>query len=265
MSASAPAAEPCPDCGAELPASARYCPSCGSDLGAAAVPVQETPISYEQTEPHWFGVTPPHLLLGVAALVVLIALVLFATGHWPYGLILLGVGALLLAVFLEAAKRRPELTVVRTSTHARDRAQTAMETWRVRSFAAAEARRIRRGLMLLDADRRALLLDLGVAAHGADAAAEASIRARLSELDRYEAELRLQLDRAAHEAGERIRKARLPVEETMMVLPAEPSPPPDEGTPPQPAVVPEPYPPPDEADPPEPARVPEPGPRENES
>ena len=45
-----------------------------------------------------------------------------------------------------------------------------------------------------------------------------------------------------------------------MVLPAEPTPPPGEADPPQPATVPEPYPPPDEGDPPQPARVPEPGP-----
>jgi hypothetical protein len=37
----------------------------------------------------------------------------------------------------------------------------------------------------------------------------------------------------------------------------EPYPPPDEGAPPEPAIVPEPYPPPDEGDPPEPAVVPE--------
>ena len=43
-------------------------------------------------------------------------------------------------------------------------------------------------------------------------------------------------------------------------LPAEPGPPPDEGTPPTPAPIPEPYPPPDEGDPPQPARIPEPGP-----
>ena len=49
-------------------------------------------------------------------------------------------------------------------------------------------------------------------------------------------------------------------ETVMVVLPPEPGPPPDEGTPPQPPVVPEPYPPPDEGDPPQPARVPEPSP-----
>jgi hypothetical protein len=45
-----------------------------------------------------------------------------------------------------------------------------------------------------------------------------------------------------------------------MVLPSEPYPPPDEATPPQPAIVPEPYPPPDEGTPPEPAPAPEPEP-----
>jgi hypothetical protein len=62
------------------------------------------------------------------------------------------------------------------------------------------------------------------------------------------------------EAGERIREARFAVQETMMVTPNEPYPPPGEATPPQPAIVPEPYPPPDEGTPPTPALVPEPGP-----
>jgi hypothetical protein len=276
MSASAPAAEPCPDCGEPLPAGARYCPSCGSDLGAGQVPAWESPVAYRQAEPHWFGVAPPPLLLGIGVVLVVLALVLFATGHWPYGLIVLGVGALLLAAFLEAAKRRPENhAFLRTSAHARERAQTAMETWRVRSAAAAEVRRVRHALALLDADRRGLLLELGTAAHRGDAGAEASLRGRLTELDATERRLRSELDSALTEAGERIRQARLPVEETMMVLPTEPlppeplppeplppdpGPPPGEADPPEPAVVPEPYPPPDEADPPQPARVPEPGP-----
>jgi hypothetical protein len=266
MSASAPAAEPCPDCGEPLPGGARYCPSCGSALGAGQAPAWESPVSYRQAEPHWFGVAPPPLLLGIGVVLVVLALVLLATGHWPYGLIVLGVGALLLAAFLEAAKRRPENhAFLRTSAHARERAQTAMETWRVRSGAAAEARRVRHALALLDADRRGLLLELGTAAHRGDAGAEASLRGRLTELDATERRLRSELDSALTEAGERIRQARLPVEETMMVLPTEPlptepGPPPGEADPPQPAVVPEPYPPPDEADPPQPARVPEPGP-----
>ena len=65
---------------------------------------------------------------------------------------------------------------------------------------------------------------------------------------------------ALGEADERIRKAEFLEGETMMVLPTEPYPPPDEATPPQPATAPEPYPPPGEATPPQPARTPEPGP-----
>ncbi len=66
-------------------------------------------------------------------------------------------------------------------------------------------------------------------------------------------------------AEERIRRARLPVQDTQMVTPNEPSapyPPPDEGNPPEPAQVPEPYPPPDEGTPPVPA--PDPGQTESE-
>jgi hypothetical protein len=44
--------------------------------------------------------------------------------------------------------------------------------------------------------------------------------------------------------------------------PTEPAPPPDEGTPPRPAIVPEPSPPPDEATPPVEPQIPEPGPQE---
>jgi hypothetical protein len=68
------------------------------------------------------------------------------------------------------------------------------------------------------------------------------------------------MTRTHTEAGERIRRARLPVQETVMVLPSEPTPPPGEATPPVPPQMPEPYPPPDEGTPPTPARIPEPSP-----
>jgi zinc ribbon protein len=261
MSVSVPAAEPCPDCGAALPAGARYCPECGSDLGAAAVPPDETSVTYEHAEPRWFGIAPPYLLLGVAGGALALALVLVAVGHWPYGLILLGVGALLLAAFIEAAKRRPEEHgLVRSSSQARERARSSVETWRARSAAAAESRRIRNVIAVAESERQALLLELGTAAYRRDGAAEDAARTKLSELEAREWELHGRLQESIREAGERIRRARLPVEETIMVLPTEPTPPPDEGTPPTPAVVPEPYPPPDEGDPPEPARIPEPSP-----
>jgi hypothetical protein len=268
MSASQVAADTCPSCATNLPRDARFCPACGVQVDAgstvqAAVPPNETgpvPVSLQRSEPHWFGIAPPHVLLATAAIAFVLAIVLFATGHWPYGLILLGGAALLLAAFLEAARRRPDSGVTRASFDARERARSSWETLRARQAATVEARRIQSALVQLESDRGRTLQDLGAAAHVGDAAAEAAVRARLGELDAPEAELRARLDATLGEADERIRKARLPVEDTMMVLPTEPGPPPGEATPPQPAIVPEPYPPPDEADPPQPARIPEPGP-----
>ena len=268
MSASQVAADICPNCGADLPRDARFCPACGVQVNAgstvqAAVPPNETgpvPVSVQRSEPHWFGIAPPRVLLAISAIAFVFAIVLFATGHWPYGLILLGAAALLLAAFLESARRRPESGVTRTSVDARERARSSWETLRARQVAAAEARRIQSALLLLDSDRGRALQDLGAAVHAGDAEAEAAVRAHLAELDAHEAELRTRLEVALGEADERIRKARLPVQKTMMVLPTEPSPPPGEATPPQPAIVPEPYPPPNEADPPQPARIPEPTP-----
>jgi hypothetical protein len=249
MSASSPAADSCPNCGASLSPGARFCHSCGvrvaSDTGV-------------RVEPHWYGVTPPHLLLGVAAGALVLAVIFFATGRWPFGLILLGVGTLLVAAFFDVARRRPRSGVARASLDARERARSGLETLRARSVAAAEARRIQTALMLLETERRSALHDLGAAAHAQDSPWEADARARLADLDAREAGLRTELEQALEDAGERIRKARLPVQETVMVLPSEPYPPPDEANPPQPAVVPEPYPPPDEATPPEPPPAPNP-------
>ncbi len=269
MSASAAATETCTGCGAELPTGARFCPDCGTPAEPtgstvrAELPPAETgpvPVAYVRPEPRLFGVAPPSVLLAVAAGALAIALVLFVAGHWPFGLIMLGLAALLFAAFLELARRRPHSPVTRVSTGARERAGSLLETWRARAAASAEARRIHGALALVDGERRSALVQLGVAAHRGDGVAEAGARAHLDGLDRREADLRRELDRGLEHAGERIRKARLAVQETMMVAPNEPYPPPGEATPPQPAIVPEPYPPPDEGTPPTPAQVPEPGP-----
>ena len=274
MSASRVTAEACSACGVDLPAGARFCPDCGMPVGSGAtmqheLPPHETgpvPVSFERVQPRLFGVTPPVLLLAVAGGVLVLALVLFVSGRWPFGLIVLGLAVLLLAAFVEAVRRRPGSAPRRASSDARERAGSVVETWRARSAAATEVRRIQSALSLIEAERRAALLQLGAAAHRADSMAEAGFRARLAELDAQEFHLRRELDVRLHQAGERIRKARLAVQKTMMVTPNQPSdpyPPPGEATPPQPAVVPEPYPPPDEGTPPTPAPVPEPGPEQS--
>jgi hypothetical protein len=232
MNASPVAADTCPSCGVELPPNARFCPGCGAQVDAGPVPM-----SLQRSEPTWFGVTPPHLLLAIAAITFVAALILFAIGHWPYGLILFGVATLLLAAFLEAARRRPDSSVTRASVDARERARSSWETLRARQTAAAEARRIQNALLLLESERRSALQELGAAAHIQDSTAEAPVRSRLAELDAHGAQLHAQLDEALGQADERIRKARLPVQvttvqETMPVLPSEPGPPGPDPAPP---------------------------------
>ena len=267
MSASAAHADPCPHCGADLPRNASFCPACGTpaDAGATSridVPLHETgpvPVAFDRAEPHFFGVPPPYLLLGVAVVVLVLALVLLFGGHWPYGLIVLGIAALLIAAFLELARRRPQSPVTRASTDARARAVSWWDTWRERAAATAEVRRIHTGLAVVEEERRTALLDLGRAAHAGDSSAEAGVRARLTELDDRERDLRRHLDQRLEQAGQRIHRARLSVQETVMVTPNEPSqpyPPPGEATPPEPAIVPEPYPPPNEGNPPSPGTDP---------
>jgi hypothetical protein len=269
MSAAERATESCPNCRAEVPANARFCPDCGTRLRGdmtleVALPPDETgpvPVSMQRAEPRWFGIAPPTALLVVSGIALFAAIVLFATSHWPYGLILLGVAALLLAAFMEAARSRPHgERTPRRGSPVGERTRSMWEELRARSTAAAEVKRLQSALLLVESERSQTLHQLGQAAHARDSRAEAEARAKLTDLDEQEAELRRQLDSGLELAGERIRKAKLPVQDTMMVLPTEPGPPPGEATPPQPATVPEPYPPPDEGNPPEPARIPEPTP-----
>ena len=219
------------------------------------LPPEETgrvPVTVMRVEPHWFGIAPAPLLLGVAAVCFVAAIGLFATGHWPYGLILLGLGALLLAAYSEAARRRPrsasESVRPTTGSAAVARAGSVWESLRAQAAASAHAKRIHSGLFVVESERRAALLDLGTAVYLHDEGAAGAARTRLAEIDAHETDLRRELHDGLAEAGERIRRVRLAVQQTEMVLPVEPAPPPDEATPPQPAVVPEPYPPPDEAD-----------------
>ncbi|MES1248987.1 MAG: zinc-ribbon domain-containing protein [Actinomycetota bacterium] len=260
MSAPERAADDCPNCNALIPPGARFCPACGTRL-AGDTALDVVPVQGDASDTQWFGVAPPTALLVVSGVAFVLAVLLFVTGHWPFGLILLGVAALVLAGFMEMGRHRPHTErAPRRGSPMGERTRSAWEELRARSTAAADVRRLQSALLYVDDERRQALHELGAAAHARDSTGEAAARAKLSELDERERRLRRELDGRLEAAGERIRKAKLPVQETMLVVPAEPGPPPDEADLPEPATVPEPYPPPDEADLPEPARIPEPSP-----
>jgi hypothetical protein len=173
------------------------------------------------------------------------------------------VAAILLAALADATRRSADAwseRSVRLAADGRSHAATAAEVWRTRFDTSVNRWRTRSRLDQIEVERRPALQALGEAVWLKDRSAQSAAREQLTALEAERQ--RIEEKHAEHLAGaeERIRNARLPVQDTLMVTPNEPSapyPPPDEGELPQPAQVPEPYPPPDEGTPPTPA--PDPG------
>jgi hypothetical protein len=266
----------CSTCGATLARGARYCAHCGrptddDETHPLAVPTDETgdvPIHVTRVEPRLYGVTPANAALAVAAAAVTLAVVLLTIGPWPIGLILLGVGVLLLLLFLEAARRTPRGTVSRSTAEALDtfraRAGVAAGALATRGRAAGHIVSMRRELRQMWALRNRLLFELGEAVYRGDDQGSRTARERIDELDRLAAQREAQMHDLVRTTQERIDRRRLEVQPTIVAqtpqAPDAPVPAPGEGNPPEPARIPEPYPPPDEGSPPQPAVIPEPGP-----
>ena len=277
----------CPSCGEELPAGARFCPSCGAP--AEERPALETvpgPVVRGSVEPRWLGLPVRFVLLCLGFAGLGAAIGLFATGNWAWGVFALLVAAILLAALAYATRRSADVWSERSARLAADgraHAVSTAEVWRTRFDSAVHRWRTRSRLDEIEAERRPALQALGEAVWLKNPSAESAARKRLGALE--EERERIEQEHAEHlaNAEERIRNARLPVQETLMVTPTStgsiggeaadtrlenrgpeepagpsaPYPPPDEGEPPRPAQVPEPYPPPDEGTPPTPA--PDPG------
>jgi hypothetical protein len=277
----------CPRCGEDLAPSARFCSSCGAPVGE--LPLLETvpgPVVHETVERRWLGVPARFALLCLGFAAFGASIGLFATGGWAWAIVMLFLAAIFLAALVAAVRAGTDVWLEQSSHFAAERrahAATTAEVWRTRFDTTVTRWRSRSRLDALEIDRRPALQALGEAVWLDDSTAEQEARQRLSELE--DERKRVEDDLAVQLAGadERIRQARLPVQDTVMVTPNNPSeagsvggeaadarledrgaegpsrpyPPPDEGNPPQPAQVPEPYPPPDEGTPPTPA--PDPG------
>jgi len=245
----------CEHCGEKLPKASRYCPHCGRATAAGATKVQElppdetgpVPVDYTHVEPHYYGVTPTRLAVALAGAAVVVAVVLLATGHWPFGLIVLGVAVLLGLVSVETGPVRA-------------RASVAADSVATRGRAARRVLGLRRELRHTAVVRARLLFELGDAVYRGDEQATETARTRVAELDESVRQKEGEMEAVIAQAQDRLHRRRLEVQPTEMVeLPEEPSAP-GEQDPIGPAVIPEPYPPPDEGNPPQPAIIPEPSP-----
>jgi uncharacterized membrane protein YphA (DoxX/SURF4 family) len=278
----------CASCGAKLPAKSKFCPDCGAAVASGDTVVQEVPPSEPGPAPaeshvsqrQLFGVPPATVLLGLSVVGVIVAIVLFATGNWPWALIALGVALFLFTGFSSQARRLPDDAgpAGRISAGAlssvRSRAGAAKEAIAAHSGARLELVRLRREVGALVRERGERARELGEAVYAEnDGAAEDSKR-RMKEIDDEIASKEGQMAQVTMDATHRIERAKMQVQPTEIIpegaeMPGttpepatvpEPTPPPDEGQPPQPAQVPEPYPPPDEGDRPQPPEIPEPRP-----
>jgi hypothetical protein len=260
----------CANCGAKLAKKTRYCPQCGHPAAAGGTKVMEVPpdetgpvpIHYEQTAARYYGITPTTLVLVLAGAAFALAIVLFVLGHWPFALIALGAGLLLVLIFLEAARRKPDGPVARSTAEALDafrtRAGFAADSLATRGRATRRLLTLRRELQRMQALRGRLLFELGDAVYRGDDEATERARGQVLELDELAGEREAEMQAVMVQAQERLQQRRLEIQPTEMVeLPDQPAP--GQGEP-GPAVIPEPYPPPDEGNPPEPVIIPEPGP-----
>ena len=222
-------------------------------------PLVETvpgPIVREQLEPHWFGVPARFVLLCLGCAAGGAAIGLFVASAWGWGVAALLVAVIAFAGLREAVRQKGRLLPeqsVRFAADGRAQAVTAAEVLRTRLEMSLTNWRTRSRLDEVALARGPALQELGAAVRSGDRRSATGASKRLDELDEQEQSLQADLDLQLANAKERIRLARLPVQETVMVAPSQPSapyPPPDEGDPPTPAIVPEPYPPPDEGTPP---------------
>ena len=209
----------CATCGRRLPKESRYCPQCGrpvesGDTKAQELPPDETgpvPVEYTNADRQYYGVAPTALAVGLAAAAILAAVVLFATGHWPIALILLGVGVLLLLVTIETGAVRDRAGVAADSVATRGRVTT-------RSLA------LRRELRRLAAMRSQLLLELGDAVYRGDEQAAEAARQRLAALDETWRQREIEMQTVIASAQDRLQRRQLEVQPTQMVeLPEEPA------------------------------------------
>jgi hypothetical protein len=269
----------CETCGAALPRNSRFCPECGAAVSSGDTVVQEVPPTESEPAPveshvsqrRLFGVPPSSVLLGLGVVGVIVAIVLLATGNWPWALIALGISLFLFTGFASQARRLPDeagspgRVSLGAITSVRSRAGAAKETIAAHGSARLDLLRLRRDVAGLSRERSERARELGEAVYAKNTKATKDLKERMQEIDDEIASKEGQMAQVTMDATDRIERAKMQVQPTEVLpggveLPDQP-PEPAQVPEPGPAQVPEPYPPPDEGDRPEQPDIPEPTPK----
>lgn len=219
----------CKHCDADLPRDSRYCPQCGRAVESGQTKVMElpadetgeVPVEEAHSERRIYGVPPATLTLLLAAGALAFAILLIARGHWPYGLILMGVSLLLVIVFLEAVKREPENAVARSTAGAFDtvraHAGLAVGSVATRGRAAGRLLALRRELQQLGSRRDRFLFELGEAVYRGDEQATKTAHEQVKELDELAARTGAEMEALVAQTQDRLQRRKLEVQATEIV------------------------------------------------
>jgi hypothetical protein len=229
MNASPSPDSACRSCGEQLASGARFCSDCGVPVGDA--PALETvpgAVVHESGERRWLGMPARFILLCLGFAAFGAAIGLLATGSWAWGAVLLLLAIILLATLGETTRRGAGVWAQHSSRLAADgraHAASTAEVWRTKLDASVGRWRTQSRLDAIATERAPALQAFGDAVWRKDKAAEKRVRQRLVELEQEAKRIEDELAERLAGAEERIRRARLPVQQTLMTTPNEPTPP----------------------------------------
>jgi hypothetical protein len=216
----------CSHCGGALPADATFCPSCGRRTDAPPMTPRDVPIDVQHAEPRYFGLATPVFVLSAAAALLVLGIVLIATGLLVVGVVAIVLAVCLLPAFLAGARRWPETRIaqmgVSTVDRVRDEAGAAVESIAAWSRAGRDVARLRREQFRLRRERDEKVRELGVSFYSDDGQAD-ELKAAAKELDERMASNERELQRAVAGARRQTRKGRAAVVPTEVIKP-EPEP-----------------------------------------
>ncbi|MEO5574823.1 MAG: hypothetical protein ABIR67_15065 [Gaiellaceae bacterium] len=203
------------------------------------------PIDVQHAEPRYFGLGTPVFVLSAAAALLVLGIVLIATGFLVAGVIAIVVAACLLPAFLAGARRWPDTSLARigvsTADRVRDEAGVAVESISTWSRAGRDVARLRKQQFQLRRERDARIRELGVSSYSDDGRAD-ELKAAAKELDERLAASERELQRTVAGARRRTRKGRATVVATEVIKPepepeTEPEPEPETEVAPQPSAA----------------------------
>ena len=191
------------------------------------------PIEVQHAEPRYFGIGTPGFVLAAAAVLLLLGIVLAATGFVIVGIVVIAVAVCLVPVFVAGARRWPDTSIaqigVSTADRVRGEAGVAVESVSAWTRAGRDVARLRKEQFQLRRRRDGLVRELGVSFYSDDGRAD-ELKAAAKALDEQMASNELELQRAVASARRQTRKGRATVVATEVIKPepvAEPAPKPE--------------------------------------